>query len=182
MNGKIIHLVRRLAVILFWPALAVIAWGELSPSIHIADGWDKLAHFSGYLGLAALATTALGRGTRSTAAMVALILTGTCLEVLQGWTGRDPDVWDALTNVLGVMAGWFIAMRIVVRLSSQELLLAEAPAAMAEVPQLFAPASSEHQIPSGHRQSDLPTSAVSLMNTREGLENDDSHHGSANEE
>ena len=40
---------------LFWPALAVVAWGELTPRPPALPGpvgmWDKLDHFTAYFGL-----------------------------------------------------------------------------------------------------------------------------------
>ena len=54
---SLMRLLRFLAVWLFWPGVALIAWGELTPNPpaltqHI---WDKAEHFTAYFGLAVLA-------------------------------------------------------------------------------------------------------------------------------
>ncbi|MDR3526190.1 MAG: hypothetical protein P4L57_02850 [Rhizomicrobium sp.] len=38
-------------------------------------------------------------------AAISLILLGDALEILQGFTGRDPDIFDALATALDVIAG-----------------------------------------------------------------------------
>lgn len=92
-----------LAAWLFFPALAVVLWGELAPGTGL-NLWDKLEHFLAYFGLAGLATVALGR--RAPWAALGLIVLGGLLEILQGFTGRDPSFADELANTIGVMAGW----------------------------------------------------------------------------
>ena len=51
-----------LALYLFWPAVLLVAWGELTPhppNLEV-EVWDKTLHFMAYFGLAGLATVALG--------------------------------------------------------------------------------------------------------------------------
>ena len=96
-----------LALYLFWPAVVLVAWGELTPhppSI-VALFWDKSLHFTAYFGLAGMATMALGEGKRAAWATLGLIVLGGVLEILQGFTGRDPDIYDELANTLGALTG-----------------------------------------------------------------------------
>ncbi|HEX3753832.1 MAG TPA: VanZ family protein [Rhizomicrobium sp.] len=92
---------------LFWPAVALIVWGELTPAPPPALDllWDKAEHFIAYFGLAAMATLALGLSRRLIWAIAGILLLGIVLEVLQHFTGRDPDIRDVIANVLGTMAG-----------------------------------------------------------------------------
>lgn len=106
-----VRLSRRAALILFWPAVAVVVWGELLPSGDGPQIWDKLLHFTAYFGLAGIATVALGGGRRALWAMLGLIVLGGVLEIVQGMTGRDMSVWDEVANTIGAVSG-FIAARI----------------------------------------------------------------------
>jgi VanZ family protein len=99
---------RRLSGHLFWVALAVIVAGELWPHLEIAPPWDKAAHIVAYFGLAGLATASTANKWRAFGFLIALFLLGGCLEIAQGYTGRDPDIFDALANVIGASAGWLI--------------------------------------------------------------------------
>ncbi len=98
---------RRMAVWLFWPAFAVVVWGELTPHPpHLeVETSDKLLHFIAYFGLAGIAATALGHGRRLAYAVLALIALGGLLEILQGFTGRDAEWLDEAANSLGAIAG-----------------------------------------------------------------------------
>lgn len=99
----------RAAVVLFWPALALVVWGELAPHVpNVMPGVsDKLQHFAAYFGLALLAAAALRTRRTLLAAVVALIVLGGALEILQGFTGRDPEILDEAANSLGAVAGAF---------------------------------------------------------------------------
>jgi VanZ family protein len=100
---------QNLSLWLFWPGLALIVWGELTP--HPPDSssilaWDKAQHFTAYFGLAAMATTmVLGLNRRLAVAILGVILLGGGLEILQGYTGRDPDIFDFAANTLGALSG-----------------------------------------------------------------------------
>ncbi|HXL99382.1 MAG TPA: VanZ family protein [Rhizomicrobium sp.] len=98
-----------LATWLFFPALAVIVWGELTPGVGL-NIWDKLQHFLAYFGLAGLSTVALGTGRRAIWAALALVALGGALEILQGFTGRDPDIHDEIANTVGVAFGWLAGL------------------------------------------------------------------------
>lgn len=108
---RIAQWARRLAVWLFWPAMAVVIWGELTPHPpHLEiETSDKLLHFTAYFGLAGIAATALGHGRRLLYAVAGLILLGGLLEILQSFTGRDAEWLDEAANsagaVLGALAG-----------------------------------------------------------------------------
>lgn len=100
------------ALYLFWPALALIAWGELTPHppTFTEHFWDKSLHFTAYFGLASMATVVLGVRRETLWAVLALILLGGLLEILQGYTGRDPDIYDELANTLGAIGGAVVAI------------------------------------------------------------------------
>jgi len=96
-----------LAVALMTP---VVVWGELSPHIAIAAPWDKGAHLCTYLALAVLLTFAVHADRRTPLALGGLIGAGALLEVLQGWTGRDPSLADAAFNAAGAIVGTTFAL------------------------------------------------------------------------
>ncbi|HVZ92067.1 MAG TPA: VanZ family protein [Rhizomicrobium sp.] len=99
----------RAAMVLFWPALALVVWGELAPHApNVMPGIsDKLQHFTAYFGLALLAAAALRTRRALLAAVVALVVLGGALEILQGLTGRDPEILDEAANSLGAAIGAF---------------------------------------------------------------------------
>jgi VanZ family protein len=102
---KLLHWLRQADALLFWPALAVVVWGELShhvPHIHV---WDKLLHFTAYFGLSLMATIAVRANRRALWWALGLVALGGLLEIVQGFTGRDCDIFDEFANTLGVIAG-----------------------------------------------------------------------------
>jgi VanZ family protein len=103
-----------LAAILFWPALALVVWGELTPnSLEPAPGYDKVLHFIAYFGLAGLAATPFVRRRPALIAVLLLIAAGGLLEIIQGYTGRDPSFWDEAANTAGAITGGLLARLIV---------------------------------------------------------------------
>jgi VanZ family protein len=93
---------------LFWPGVVLITWGELTPNppnLGGVFGWDKMEHFTAYFGLASMATLMMGFKPRLAWAFLGIILFGAALEILQGYTGRDPDVLDFIANSIGAFAG-----------------------------------------------------------------------------
>jgi VanZ family protein len=97
--------VPRIAFWLFWPALIIVVWGELTPHPPALDASDKFLHFLAYFGLAGLASTALRHRRAVILAALGLIALGGALEILQMFTGRDAEVLDAVANAIGVLSG-----------------------------------------------------------------------------
>src|SRR5438132_700734 len=107
-HGIFLPWIRRAGAWLFWPALTVVAWGELTPHpppLPSPLQWDKLEHFTAYFGLALLA--ALGWGLRRSLVWIFLsvVALGGVLEILQTLVGRDGEWGDFLANDLGAVAG-----------------------------------------------------------------------------
>ena len=97
---------------LFWPGVVLITWGELTPNPPDLGGifvWDKMEHFTAYFGLASMATLVMGLKPRLAWAFLGIILFGGVLEILQGYTGRDPDILDFTANSIGAFAGLVVA-------------------------------------------------------------------------
>jgi VanZ family protein len=113
-HGKFLPWVRRAGAWLFIPALAVVAWGELTPHppglVDRIFGWDKAEHFTAYFGLCLLASLAWGLRRSLIWVLLGLIVLGGVLEVLQGMVGRDCDWHDELANSLGALAGLMVAV------------------------------------------------------------------------
>jgi len=92
---------RLLARWLFLPALAVVIWGELKPSVQGPEtGFDKVLHFTAYFGLAAIATIAIGRRRAALWAAFALATFGGILEIVQSFVGRDAEWGDEFANIV----------------------------------------------------------------------------------
>ena len=107
----LLHAVRMADAVLFWPALTVVIWGELtSPEGQALLGllwWinDKILHFIAYFILGAMAAAALKARRRVILAVLGLIAVGAVLELLQGYVGRDMSAYDELANIAGVVLG-----------------------------------------------------------------------------
>jgi VanZ family protein len=105
----LLHQLRRLDVWLIPPAFLVVIAGELvhSPVLGRLEAhvWDKALHFTAYFGLALMTTVAVRADRRSLWWMLALIAMGGALEIIQGMTGRDADIYDELANTLGAVTG-----------------------------------------------------------------------------
>jgi VanZ family protein len=109
---RLVRFFHILSLWLFWPGMALVTWGELTPHPPDLGGiwlWDKAQHFTAYFGLGSMATLALGLRPKLAWAISGLVLFGGVLEILQGITGRDPDIFDFLANAIGVLAGLAIA-------------------------------------------------------------------------
>jgi len=115
----LLHVARIADAILFWPALALVIWGELSSS---SEGLlfryfgainDKVLHFLSYFLLGAMVGAALKSRRPVIWAVVGLICLGGLLEIVQSYVGRDMSFWDEMTNAAGAIGGAVIA-RIVV--------------------------------------------------------------------
>jgi VanZ family protein len=110
-----LHAARMADSILFYPALLLVVWGELSPrpSEVIEGANDKLLHFIAYFGLAAMAAMAVRRRRAAIFAALGLIVLGGVLEIIQGFGGRDMSLYDEFANISGVLVAGFAARAIV---------------------------------------------------------------------
>ena len=98
---------------MFWPALIVVAWGELTPHPPRLAGpfqWDKLDHFIAYFGLCLLATLAWGLRRSLVWVFLAVVALGGSLEIIQSFVGRDAEWGDFFANDLGAMLGLALAI------------------------------------------------------------------------
>lgn len=123
-----IHLVKFLRILslwLFWPGVALIAWGELTPQPPHLSGlldWDKADHFIAYFGLASMATMILGLRPRLAAAIASVIFLSGALEILQAYSGRDADILDFIANSLGAISGTLVAITILLLFRDRALV------------------------------------------------------------
>jgi len=113
---SLLHALRIADAILFYPALLLVIWGELSgrpPPLLLQGSNDKLLHFIAYFGLTAM--SAAGFKTRRPVifACLGVIFLGGVLEIVQGFIGRDMSIYDEIANTLGVIAGGIGARAIV---------------------------------------------------------------------
>jgi VanZ family protein len=81
---------------------------DIQPAVN-----DKLLHFTAYFGLAAMAAAGLKSRSSALKAVIALILLGGVLEIVQGLVGRDMSVFDELTNAAGAVVGGFLARLVI---------------------------------------------------------------------
>jgi VanZ family protein len=102
-----------------WIALSVllvvgVVYGSLQPDFgpDVPANFDKLEHFSAYLGLS-LWFTGLFTRSRFWIVAAALVAFGLAIEVAQDAMnlGRSAEVLDMAANVLGVTLGLAIAFR-----------------------------------------------------------------------
>lgn len=111
-DARIAPAVQRLWLTAGLALVALIVWGSLTPQppdvdITIPD-FDKVEHFSAYLALTAWFTAAFPR--RWLWVALAFAVLGGLVEVLQGYTGRDPEWGDWLADCIGVAVGaWYPA-------------------------------------------------------------------------
>lgn len=113
---RLTHVLRRVLAFLFWPAVVVVVWGELTPSPphEVQHVWDKLLHFTAYFGLALLATLAVRASRSAIWAVLALCAIGGILEIVQGLIGRDAEILDEVANTLGAVSGGLLGWMLVV--------------------------------------------------------------------
>jgi VanZ family protein len=107
------HLIKRAAFWCLWPAIAVIAWGELTshppPEVSELLAWDKAQHFIAYFGLALMGVLGWA-GRRAWMVFLAVLALGGTLELLQAVVGRDAEWDDMLANTLGAGVGTGVAL------------------------------------------------------------------------
>ncbi len=105
---RLVRFIHVVSIWLFWPALLLIAWGELTPQAitpEIFFGMDKLEHFTAYFGLAAMACLALGFQRKLAWSVLGIIALSAVLEVIQDYVGRDPEALDFIANAVGALSG-----------------------------------------------------------------------------
>ena len=111
-HGIFLPWIRRVGLVMFWPALAVVLWGELTPHPPRLPGpwvWDKFDHFTAYFGLSLLATLAWGLRRSLVWVILGLMAVGGSLEIIQSMVGRDGEWGDFLANDLGALLGFVVA-------------------------------------------------------------------------
>ena len=111
----LLHAIRILDDILFWPVLGLVVWGEI--------GWhgggfllninDKILHFLAYFTLGAMAGGGVRERRKVIPAVLAVIVLGGILEIVQSYVGRDSELYDALANAAGAVFGAALARFIV---------------------------------------------------------------------
>lgn len=121
-HRKVVKWIHVLGLLLFWPALCLVIWGQLKPNPTSFEQhyWDKGLHFIAYFGLAGLATWALEDRKRAWWAVLGLIALGGLMEILQGMFGRDMSFYDEVANSLGALCGYaagLLALALAKRLS-----------------------------------------------------------------
>ena len=129
-KAKALKILQNLSLWLFWPGVMLIAWGELTPhppDLSSVIAWDKAQHFTAYFGLAAMATMVVGLNRRLGLAILGVILLGGALEILQGYTGRDPDIFDFAANSIGALCGTAIGTLCWIALRGRVLVGRHAP-------------------------------------------------------
>jgi len=114
-----LHVVRIADAILFWPASALVIYGELSsrPEQLFLTFFgainDKVLHFEAYFVLGAMAAAAFRSRRPGLWAIIGLIFLGGVLEIIQSYVGRDMSFFDELANTAGAISGAVIARLIV---------------------------------------------------------------------
>lgn len=124
-KAQLVKFVHVLSLWLFWPGVALIIWGELTPhppSLGGILGWDKAEHFTAYFGLASMATMMLGLRPRLVPAILGVILLGGVLEIAQAYTGRDAELLDFVANSIGALAGTLAAASFLLLLRGRSLV------------------------------------------------------------
>ena len=106
---NLLHQLRRIDSWLIAPALVVVIFGELThlSAIGLLESyfWDKSLHFTAYFGLSLMTTIAVRANRNALWWALGLVLMGGSLEIIQGFTGRDADIFDELANTIGVLSG-----------------------------------------------------------------------------
>jgi VanZ family protein len=113
-----LHRLRLTVFALFWPALLILVAGSLiplaAPPLDLGMAYeDLLLHFGGYAAIGGMAGSSLHRRSSAVRAAACLIAVGALLEILQGYTGRDPSLYDAIANTAGASFGCLLGRALV---------------------------------------------------------------------
>jgi VanZ family protein len=99
----------RLWLVIGWLLLIFVIWITLTPSppteLQTIPHLDKTGHFLAYVALTGWFAAVLPGRKWLTTLTVAFILMGGALEILQGFTGRDPSWFDWLIDSGGAVLG-----------------------------------------------------------------------------
>jgi VanZ family protein len=114
---KRLNMVSRFAAIFSLPILAGVIGGELGPAQSVFGMSDKTMHFTAYFLLALLSTFVFKAGWRAIFAIAGMILMGGLLEIVQGFIGRDMDIFDEIANACGAIGGGIMGWAILVLLT-----------------------------------------------------------------
>jgi VanZ family protein len=127
----LLHRLRQIDAWLVAPAIAFVILAELSHSSLVQelefDIWDKALHFTAYFGLALMTTIAVRADRRALWWALGLTALGGALEIIQGLTGRDCDIYDELANTLGVVTGLAIGWTGIAILKARRIIEDEPP-------------------------------------------------------
>lgn len=100
---------RRIWLSIGWLLLIFVIWITLTPQppqvLASIPHLDKTGHFLAYVALTAWFAAALPGRRWLTILTVAFIVLGGVLEILQGYTGRDPSWFDWLIDTGGALLG-----------------------------------------------------------------------------
>ena len=106
---NLLHQFRRIDSWLIAPALLIVIFGELThlSAVGAIESyfWDKTLHFTAYFGLSLMTTIAVRANRNALWWALGLVLLGGSLAIIQGFKGRDADIFDELANTMGVLAG-----------------------------------------------------------------------------
>lgn len=105
---------RRVALAAWIVAVASVTTFSLLPSFAPSGeyGFDKLLHAIGYLSLALLPHAGFKTRRAALSAAFAMIPLGCAIEVAQSFVpNRYGDVWDAIANSIGALAGMALGAR-----------------------------------------------------------------------
>lgn len=108
-RARLLRILHYAGLYLFWPAVALVIWGELRKGGDMFDVPDKVEHFVAYGGLAGMAVLAVGERKHAMRIAAALIVMGAVLEIVQAIVGRDASYWDEVANTAGALCGAFTA-------------------------------------------------------------------------
>ncbi len=124
---QLLHLIRQVDAWLILPAILFVIYGELThdklAEVLTFGIWDKALHFTAYFGLCVMTTVAVRASERRALSWAfGLVVMGGALEIIQGLTGRDADVFDELANTLGVVVGFGVGWAGVALLKARKLV------------------------------------------------------------
>lgn len=113
-----LHRARIAVAVLFWPSLVLVIWVSLIvltiPPFDLGISFqDLIGHFVAYGCLGGMAAMSLHERRASVWAVLGLIALGAVLEILQSFTGRETEFYDAVANSVGAICGGFSGRAIV---------------------------------------------------------------------